>query len=387
MTASNLSAFAALFREAAAKCFGQPLYKPLSEPESRRLSSEIEAATGLVIGWKSLKNYAAFVLGESAGRQENPSVSTLDTLARYVLEAAPVTEAQRKKNGADYAFWFRYKEQRGENTPIAAPQKRRFFPVWLWMGYGAVIGLLVFFLFIKKSPPEKIKEDFHSVATDYLTEKGWFLQSPNPGYWNQRNLSPNNLTLYTLQGDNWPKTGEAPRIQNLLLRKIHDDCFATEVHFANFLPHENWQQAGLLLLEDTTFTGKSIRLSISYNDFFGGFSQPGEIIVQGIASYGKGYSTLEEILHQSLFTLDDGDNRIVAENLQHSAVRIEKQGRKFRFLYSASPNENFSFKELTTYEFDMEPHYVGIFALKGFVDSTAVMPVRVGFFRLEGCGE
>lgn len=387
MTASDLSAFAALFREVVTKCFGHPLARPLSEPESRRLSSEIEEATGLVIGWKSLKNYAAFVLGETEGRQENPSIPTLDTLARYVLEAAPTTEVQRKKNGADYAFWFRYKEQdMGGDLPTVL-KKQRSPRIWLWAGLVLGILLLLIVFLKRKTSREKITEDFHSVTADYLAQNGWLLQSPNPAFWNKRDTSPGCLTLFTLQGDNWPKTGETPRIQNLLLREIHDDCFATEVHFADFIPHQNWQQAGLLLLEDTTFTGKSIRLSISYNDFFGGFTQPGEIIVQGIASYGKGYSTLEEIIHQSLFTLNEKDDPIVAENLRHSAVRIEKQGRKFRFLYSASPNENFSFKGLTTYEFDMTPRYVGIFALKGFVDSTEVMPVTVRFFRLDGCEE
>ena len=71
-------------------------------------------------------------------------------------------------------------------------------------------------------------------------------------------------------------------------------------------------------------------------------------------------------------------------NLKNFAFRVEKQGRKFRILYSASPVDNFSFKELTTYEFGMATKYIGLFALKGFVDSTAVMPVKVRYFRLDG---
>jgi hypothetical protein len=30
---------------------------------------------------------------------------------------------------------------------------------------------------------------------------------------------------------------------------------------------QNWQQAGILLLEDTSFTGKSMRVSFVYNNF------------------------------------------------------------------------------------------------------------------------
>lgn len=44
----------------------------------------------------------------------------------------------------------------------------------------------------------------------------------------------------------------------------------------------------------------------------------------------------------------------------------------------------FSFKEITTYSFGITPRYIGLFALKGFVDSTATVSVKVRYFRLEG---
>ncbi|HMK39458.1 MAG TPA: hypothetical protein VK569_08960, partial [Bacteroidota bacterium] len=55
-------AFAALFKEAVEKCFRQPLERPLSEVESKRFASEILEHTGLVLGWKSLKNYSLYLL-------------------------------------------------------------------------------------------------------------------------------------------------------------------------------------------------------------------------------------------------------------------------------------------------------------------------------------
>ena len=376
-------AFADLFKAVVIKCFGHPLNDPLSEPESKHLSNEIEESTGLIIGWKSVKNYAAFLLNPASGKQENPSVATLDTLARYVFNAPATSETERKKTDEHFPYWFRYREQVGllpkPEVLKNNPQKSLSRIIIVGLIVAVLIGV---FLFFRHSDLEQIQEDFHATDESYLNQNGWFLQDKNAHFWNRRNDNPGHLTLFTLKGDNWPKTGETPRVQNVLLREIQNDCFRTEVHFNDFVPNSNWQQAGFLLLEDTLFAGKSIRLSLSYNNFF---VKPGEILIQAIASYGKRDSNLEEFIHLPLFQTGNATERRVAEtNLKNFAFRVEKQGQKFRFLYSASPLDNFSFKEVTTHEFGMTPKYIGLFALKGFVDTTAVMPVTIRYFRLDG---
>ena len=152
-----------------------------------------------------------------------------------------------------------------------------------------------------------------------------------------------------------------------------------------FLPVQNWQQAGILLLEDTNFTGKSIRLSVAYNDFSGGYNKPKEIIIQAITSLGKDYAEPEEIAHQPIAFISIVSVNILrcSGNLASSALRIEKEGKKFRFLYAGGSVSNPAFKEVIVHEFDMHPRYVGLFAIKGFVDSAADIPVRITFFRLK----
>ncbi len=338
------------------------------------------------MGWKSIKNYAAFVLQEAPYKAENPSLATLDTLARYHFEAPVITEVQRKKSANLYPYWFKYKDQivGVTPTPLAPSIRPQKFYWWLAAGFRSLRFLSTIVFYFQAKDLEQFYDDFSTVEEKVLLDKGWFVQSKEARHWDQRGLHPKHLSLFTLKGDNWPQKGEKPMIQNLLLRKIQDDCFSTEVHLAEFVPQESWQQAGLLLLEDTTFTGKSIRLSLSYNNFFGGYAKPGEIIIQGIASLGKKYSNLEEMIHQPLFTFELDTEALIVNNLKNSAVKIEKQGQQFRFLYSSGSSENFSFKELKVYEFDMQPKYVGIFALKGFVDTSATIPVKVKFFRLEG---
>lgn len=384
MNKQDLLAFASLFKAVCEKSFAHPLEQPLSEAESRHLSNEIEIQTGLVIGWKSLKNYAVFVLQDSPAKAENPSLATLDTLARYYFGAPSTNEVQRKKNNSHYPYWFQYKEQCSARAAAGVlPKLRKSY--FGWIVSVAALGLMLCLCFVfRPKTLEQFLDDFVDVGEKTLKGKDWLVLHKNEEYWKKRGAQPGDLTLYTLKGDNWPQKGEKPYIQNLLLHKIQDECFSAEVHFAQFIPRESWQQAGLLLLEDSTFTGKSIRLSLSCNHFFGGFPKPGEIIIQGIASQGKKYNNLEEIIHHTLFSFAPDSPKLIAKNLQHSALKIEKQGQRFRFLHSNGDSDNFSFRELKVFEFDMQPRYLGIFALKGFVDTSATMPVHVKFVRLEG---
>src|SRR5579871_5869438 len=106
----DLGAFRALFGEACLKCFGHAVTEPLTETESRLLYTRIFEETGLVVGAKSLKNYSVFVFSAAAGKEENPAVSTLDTLARYVSGAPYTTEPDRKKTESHYPYWWSWRE-------------------------------------------------------------------------------------------------------------------------------------------------------------------------------------------------------------------------------------------------------------------------------------
>lgn len=384
----DYQAFSSLFNEVVRKGFGHPLDTPLSEPQCRHLSLIVEEQTGLVIGWRSLKNYAASLLQLGPNTTENPSQATLDTLARYVLDAPMTTEAERKRNGETVQYWFRFREQAGPMRPPKTTQKPPIHRTsWLFVALTLVILVAVVSLIVIRpwQTLDWIETDFKVTDEATLRQQHWFVQQKNSQYWNQRAMRGGGLTLFTLKGDNWPQTGETVHIQNLLLRTVRDECFQTEVHFQGFVPVENWQQAGLLLLEDTLFQAKSIRLSLGYNSYFGGLARPGEIRLQAISSNGRADRHFEEFLHQPLFSMASvTDRQIAVTNLKHVALRVEKQGRQFRFLYSASPFDNFSFKEVARYESAMIPRYVGLFALKGYVETTDVRPAQVLYFRLEG---
>jgi hypothetical protein len=376
----DLLTFARLFKDAYVKCFGHAIKNPMTETESKIFCNRILEQTGLSIGWKSVKNYSFFIKDKSAGKQENPSAATLDTLARYVLGAPYTTEIKRKNEEGHYPYWFLYKEK----SPGIL--KRSFLNKWM-IAVGMLITIVISILCIKyisSVENAQFTDSFKYLDENTMLKNGWFLKSKDVDYWNKRNEKQAELTLYTLRGDNWPDPSSKPNIKNLLLRPVSADCFTAEIHLDNFIPKQEWQQAGILLLEDTSFTGKSIRLSFSYNDYFAGTPKPREVLVQAITYLGNGFGKPEEIAHQPIFYPDSAiNNPEMKKNIENSALRIEKHGKKFRFLYAIGVRENGAFKEVATQEFDMHPKYIGIFALRGFTNSDNI-PVRFKFFRITG---
>jgi len=399
----DAQAFEQLFHDAYRKCFSVPFVAPLTEPESHRFSVDIEESTGLEIGWKSLKNYSGYLLG-AAAKPENPSVPTLDTLARYVAGAPRTSEEQRRAQERHYPHWFLYRNavrqadpERTLPEPEAARatsvtsegratrgRDRRTALVVIVVAVAAMLGAWIALRFAssRAASAGSFADEFDDVSARALASRGWSVQSLDPAYWTRRTLKPGHLTLFTLPGDNWPQPGRSPIIRNLLVRRTASECFVTELRLTAFFPRQNWQQAGILLLEDTAFAGRSVRMSIGYNDFSGGFPQTKEIIVQAITALGRESSKPEEIVHHRLFVVEQATDSLVRRNLGSSALRIEKRGTHLRLLASAGAMNNAAFKEVGRADFDFRPAYVGVFALEGFVSRFDDVPAFIDAFSL-----
>ena len=380
----EFTAFVKLFKEAYQKCFNYPLQKSLSETDSKFLSNEILEQTGLIIGWKSLKNYSFFVLGGYNDKQENPSIATLDTLVRYIQNAPFIAEAQRKIDEGHYPYWFRYKDQFQLSYAKSSQPGRKSFKNVAYIGIALLLLLALGWSLSDLGEIKSITDDFSIVREDSLIAKGWIIQAKENLYWNQRGERKDHLTLFTLKGDNWTDSSEIPAIKNLLVRKIPSDCFTVETQISDFIPTENWQQAGILLMEDTRFASKSIRLSLAYNDFSGGYPISKQVLIQAITSNGNIMDKPEEISHHLIYSINKKEElSLIKENLKHAAFRIEKKGKKIRFLFANGSMQNPAFKEIATHEFDINPRYVGIFAIKGFVNESRIIPAHFDFFSLK----
>lgn len=311
MNEVNRSAFTNLFREACLKCFGYPLTSILTEADSRLLSNKIFDQTGLVIGPKSIKNYSLYILDITrTTKKENPSLASLDTLARYVLDAPHTNELKRKQNESHYPYWFQYREKNSGKRSSIPHFRISIKSLYLFAGLVIVSVLILVAIYFIRTRSTIYSDNFNSVSEDSLKSRGWIVKSEDTIFWARRNEKPGHIALFTQTGDNWGLNENKPSIRNLLIRKINDECFNIEIHLTDFMPEKNWQQAGILLSEDPDFKGKMIRLSISYNDFFGGYNKPPEIIIQAVSSSESGHSKPEETGHVTLFSLDSKDQSL-----------------------------------------------------------------------------
>jgi hypothetical protein len=377
--------FISLFKETCQKCFGIPLVTPLSETDSRLLSTTILEHTGLVIGAKSIKNYSYYALRITGTKvkKENPSAATLDTLARYVLEAPYTSEVSRKEKEGHFPYWYQYKSRFPHEKLFHKKSRviRKRIPLFLFLIMILSIGFFIVRSLNQKPHTEDFTDHFNSVLEDSLISRGWVIKGVDTAWWKKRNEKQGHLALFTLRGDNWALGNNPAGIRNLLIREIHAACFTIEVSFTDFMPEQNWQQAGLLLSEDTSYTGNMLRLSISYNDFFGGFEKPAEIIIQTVSSSKGGLlSKPEEVNHFTLFSIEPGREDLVSSNLAKFALKIEKQGNHFRFLYAMGSIESFAFKEVGSGDFNLQPGYVSLFSIQGWADNNCI-PAYFDSFR------
>jgi hypothetical protein len=334
----------------------------------------------------------------------------LDTLARYVAGAPPTDEARRRTQERHYPYWFRYRDalrapaseqpsgaldEGHEESPSAADQQtvdvpapvtppitRRAVLAVAVSVAAVVLAIALPFVAVRRHDVRvgRFTDEFDDVRSTSLAAHGWSVHSVDSVHWTQRGARPGHLTLFTLEGDNWPQSGREPVIRNLLVRRLPAECFDVELRLSSFFPRQNWQQAGLLLLEDSALAGRSVRMSIGYNDFSGGFPQTREVIVQAITSLGRESSKPEEIVHRRLFEVDSATERLVRQNLESSALRIERRGGRLRLLYSAGPVKNAPFHEVGGTDFDFRPAYVAVFAIKGFMRGSNDTPVYVDAF-------
>ena len=129
-----------------------------------------------------------------------------------------------------------------------------------------------------------------------------------------------------------------------------------------------------------------MRVSLAYNDYNGVYPRSGSILLQAISSGGGVQEKPEEFVHYGLMQADSLRSRPSLQGtLAHSALRIEKQGDRFRILYADGISANTSFKEISSYVFNFRPRYVGLFALRGYVDTSGAIPARFTWFGFDCC--
>jgi hypothetical protein len=369
-----MDAFKSLFTEVYQKCFGEDLTAQLTESAARQLASSIFDKTGLVLGWKSLKNFSVFILNHSE-KEEKPSEASLDTLARYIAGATRTDEVNRKGEKNPFRYWHAYQQNYIRSQ---FRKKRNQYTLITLVILMVCIGL--FFVFQKEEESEQTYfEPFDQISAEELNRQGWQIQNLSEHYWSKRDNIPGNLTLFTLSGDNFVS---GKPLKNLLLRQIGSTCFSTDIQLEEFLPTRNWQQAGFIFLEDSTNLQKCLRVTISYNDFFGGYDKEPEIFIQILSQTGAPGSKPVELVHHVIFTNVKENLKLIEQNTQEISLRVEMKDGWFRVHYGAGAQAVFALQEVLNKQVDFKPKFVGLFATCGENTEDYIMPVRFNSFSI-----
>jgi hypothetical protein len=209
------------------------------------------------------------------------------------------------------------------------------------------------------------------------------------------------LWTSTIAGDVW---GTCPAPMGFVLAVPGSDTdFIVTTYVDSLVPRRNFQQAGLIVLEDSD---NYVRLTMAASNLpWGeGGNKIERVIVQGVSERG---GTVGDVQHILGTHVDEqaADRRPKGER---AALRIERHGTLWKFSYSfgrwsssetrfESKFEDGSQANTDTFANGLKPKWVGILAFKGFSpcvsvdqipsgdtpDSAGVIPVAFERFSIE----
>lgn len=251
---------------------------------------------------------------------------------------------------------------------------RRVLP-WAMLLLLGIITLL--FWMWRDSELQGWVEDFNTVHPDSLRARGWEIVDYDSAAFAQQHRE-GHLTLYTHRGDYWYTPPDTPIITNLLARKIGLPAAKITFKLSDFNPSQNWQQAGIILLDKEKKRNHNIRVTLVSGD--NGFP-PGRSIQMIKREHGMTYDKnhVVDILQpgQELMALPPG-----------IWIQVQFENKRFRF-FRHYEEEFSSFIEIGELDFNFEPHYVAVVAFRGLRDvrrelnTAKAIPVCFDYIKVE----
>jgi len=110
MEIKDFSVFRTLLNEVHSTAFGEPLH-PLPHGKAQTLSWLIEEATGEMLSYKTLGNYAQAALRDDPSGI-NPNPSTLSLLVKFATGPQVQPDARHGSRTNPSAEWYRYRSGR-----------------------------------------------------------------------------------------------------------------------------------------------------------------------------------------------------------------------------------------------------------------------------------
>lgn len=244
-----------------------------------------------------------------------------------------------------------------------------------WMLIGGFCLLLALARNWCLSIPEMrdFEEHFDDTSLEGLKKNDWEFSDFDSSLWfpqNRRGL----LTLRTSRGDYWFTPPDTPVIHNLLVKKLPDcSCFKLTFKISEFHPNENFQQIGVIFLNETRDRDHNIRVTTAV----GGASQKLQVIKRDHA-----------LAYEQSFILRNIDTDPVLDSLW---IVVEKRDKEFEFFYNLR-NEYGPFASFAKMSFDFEPAYIGLGAFNGIrqhdfgpLNTASSIPAYVDYVKFACC--
>lgn len=269
----------------------------------------------------------------------------------------------------------------GDTPP---PSLTPTFPIWKrslnWrIGIPLLAALLLLGAlaarFFQARPDKNWKEDFEQTSVDSLQAKGFEWMDYEPNWWSKQ-LQKGKLTLYTLRGDYWYDEPDTPTISNLLCRKINGRKCKITVKLDGFDPTQDFQQAGIFLLDSKKTRDHNIRFTLAACS---SCSPPRQVLQMVKNEHGTVFEK---------FVVAKQISPKASPTAQSLWLRMEYESGQVRFFYHWGA-EYSSFQEIATMDIDYEPAFVGLAAFRGLKDGSrkpniaASLPVFVDYLKVE----
>lgn len=266
------------------------------------------------------------------------------------------TDKQEKPSfGDDFVRALRAYAGEEKTLPAQMPDIRR--PLSRQWILGALLLVFVLSVLIlaarKNKTPKYWKEDFGSTHPDSLKRHGWAIEDFDAAAFSKQ-VQPNHLTLYTLRGDYWHTPPDTPVISNLLFKKLNGESGKITFKLVNFNPTQNFQQAGLILLNEERDRSHNIRVTLAACASCIPCLQSIQIVKM---EHGTAYEKSFPLIRWS-------DEAPAEAPLREVWIQVQYEKGKFRFFHHTG-EEFFSFGEAGSFEFNFQPRYIGIAAFRG----------------------
>lgn len=250
---------------------------------------------------------------------------------------------------------------------------------WKRIGLGSVllIVLVIIGAWLWPKPNEGWVETFDSVSVDSLKSRGWEILDYDAVAFSKQ-LRLGCFTAYTLRGDYWFSQPDSPIITNLILKKINCKSAKITLKIEDFNPNQDFQQAGILLLDRDKHRSHNIRVTFTASSSDTSAIQTIQIIKM---EHGTPYEKQNPIRKWSLSSTSP-------PKITPLWIQIQVDGNKFRF-FGHWGEEHSSFTEIANIDFDFEPYYVAIAAFRGIRDdyralnNSESIPVFIDYLKVE----